>query len=71
MTSRYSQLTEEAAKIMLKRSLAKSSDEGFIFTSDQRLKARLTSLLNEEQQLQVCATFVDMKYKQNFIDNQF
>ena len=63
MTSRFSQLTEEAAKIMIKRSLTKSSDEGFIFTPDQRLKMRLTSLLNEEQQLQVCATFVENKYK--------
>lgn len=70
MTSRYSQLTEEAAKIIIKRSVTKSSDGGFIFTSDQRLKARLTSLLNEEQQLQVCATFADMKYKHSFMDKQ-
>jgi Predicted hydrolases or acyltransferases (alpha/beta hydrolase superfamily) len=71
MTSRYSILTKEAAKIMIKRSLRKISDEGFMFTPDQRLKARLTSLLNEEQQLQVCATFVDMKYKYSFKDKQF
>lgn len=59
MTSRFGQSTEEVAKILIKRSLTKSSDNGFIFTPDQRLKVRLTSLLNEEQQLQVYATFVD------------
>lgn len=53
MTGRYSELTEEAAKIVIRRSLMKSSDEGFRFTSDQRLKMRLASLLNEEQQLQI------------------
>lgn len=71
MTSRFSKLSEETAKIMVKRSLTNSSDGGFIFTPDQRLKVRLTSLLNEEQQLQVCATYVDMKYKYIFMDKQF
>jgi len=71
MTSRYSQFTEEAAKILIKRSLTKSSDNGFVFTPDQRLKVHLTSFLNEEQQLQVCATFVDGKYKYSFMDKQF
>lgn len=61
MTSRHSELTEEAAKIMIKRSLMKSGDEGFRFTLDHRLKLHLASLLNAEQQLQVCAIPVELK----------
>jgi pimeloyl-ACP methyl ester carboxylesterase len=71
MNNRLSRLTEEAAEMMIERSVTKYSDKGFIFTPDQRLKMRLASLLNEEQQLQVCATFVDVKYKYSFMDKLF
>jgi pimeloyl-ACP methyl ester carboxylesterase len=54
MTNRKSLLTEEAAKIMIKRSLVKSSNGGFRFAADQRLKKGIRALLNEEQQLSVC-----------------
>lgn len=54
MTNRYSEITEEPAKFLLRRSLMKNDDGEFSFMSDQRLKSGLQPLLNERQQLLVC-----------------
>jgi pimeloyl-ACP methyl ester carboxylesterase len=56
LTNRYSEITEEVAKILLKRSVMKNNDGMFSFVADQRLKSGLWPLLNERQQLQVCIT---------------
>lgn len=53
MNNRVSELTEEAAKSLIKRSLIRNSDGGFRFTADQRLKMGVWAMLNEKQQLQV------------------
>jgi hypothetical protein len=54
MTNRYSEITEAAAKVLLRRSLMKNDDGAFSFVTDQRLKSGIQPLLNERQQLLVC-----------------
>jgi pimeloyl-ACP methyl ester carboxylesterase len=54
MSNRFSRMTDEAAKILLRRCLMKKDDGTYSFVTDQRLKSAVWPLLNEEQQLWVC-----------------
>jgi pimeloyl-ACP methyl ester carboxylesterase len=53
MANRFGEITEEAAKILLRRCLMKKDDRAYSFTTDQRLKSGVWPLLSERQQLLV------------------